>query len=299
MTSRASSIEHQASILPLIVITGPTASGKSSLAIELAKKYAGEIICADSRTVYREMDIGTAKPSADDRAQVPHHLLDVIEPDCKFTAAQFKELAERAIVDIRSRGKTPFLVGGTGLYIDSVILNYQFGSEIDETKRQQLEKYSVDELQEMYEQQHLLLPENHENRRHLVNGLLRQGHHTSRKSKPSDNVIVVAISTDKHTLRSRIEQRSYAMFDLGVVEETKLLADKYGWDSESMTGNIYPIIRQYLDGQLSRQQAIEAIVVRDWRLAKRQLTWLRRHEFVKWLSLEEARIHLSTILDRY
>ncbi len=111
---------------PLIVIVGQTASGKSALALELAQQYNGEIICADSRTVYKGMDIGTAKPSKEDQQQVQHHLLDILSPDQTMTAALFKEKAEQAIKDIGSRGKVAFLVGGTGLYVDSLLFNFSF-----------------------------------------------------------------------------------------------------------------------------------------------------------------------------
>ena len=112
----------------LLVIVGPTASGKTALAIELAERMNGEIICADSRTVYRGLDIGTAKPTPEERARVPHHLLDVVDPDQPFSVADFKRLAEQAITDVRRRDKLPILVGGSGLYIDAIIYDYQFSA---------------------------------------------------------------------------------------------------------------------------------------------------------------------------
>ena len=284
---------------PIIVITGPTASGKSALAIKLAQKYDGEIICADSRTIYRGMDIGTAKPTRQERSLVRHHLLDIVDPGEKFSAADFKDLAETAIRDIRSRHKLPFVVGGTGLYIDSLVLDYQFAGSIDESRRQSLSELTVNELITMYNEQHITLPNNHKNKRHLVNGLLRNNRNHSRRDQPDESTIVVAISTEKDILRQRIEQRVCAMFSHGVVEEAKDLAATYGWDSEAMTGNIYPILRQYTLGKISESQAIEKIVSRDWQLARRQITWLRRHNYIKWLDLAAAELFLSTILDRY
>lgn len=120
---------------PLVVITGPTASGKTSLAMEVAKLFNGEIICADSRTIYKGMDIGTAKPTKKEQAAIPHHIIDVVEPNQSFTVADFKELALKAIDDITKRGKLPIMVGGTGLYIDSVIFDYQFGPAGDAKKK--------------------------------------------------------------------------------------------------------------------------------------------------------------------
>src|SRR5688572_21256799 len=153
---------------PLIVIAGPTASGKSALAMKVAKKYNGEIICADSRTVYKGMDIGTAKPSAVDRKEVPHHLLDIVQPNQPFTAADFKEQALAAIDDISGRGKLPIMVGGTGLYIDSVIFDYRFGDPADPDKRAQLQDMTLEQLQQMCVMEGIRLPENTKNKRHLV-----------------------------------------------------------------------------------------------------------------------------------
>ena len=283
--------------LPLIVITGPTASGKSGLAMELAKKYGGEIICADSRTVYTRMDIGTAKPTRQDRSEVRHHLLDVAEPDQRFTAADFKRMATQSIRQIRERGNIPFLVGGTGLYIDGVILNLAF-QEVDAKKRAELDKLAISELQQLYYTQHKKLPHNDKNKRHLISGLLKDDSHTPVKSEIDSNTIVVAIATDRAELQGRIEKRAHEIIEAGVVDEAAKLAKRYGWGSEAMTGNIYPLINDYLRGDCTKQQLIERFIIRDRQLAKRQVTWLRRHDFVTWLTLDEARSYLSTILDR-
>jgi tRNA dimethylallyltransferase len=136
--------EKPAAKLPLVVIVGPTASGKSATAMRIAKEYGGEIICADSRTIYKGMDIGTAKPTAEDRRQVPHWGLDLVEPGQQFTAADFKEYANQKIYEIRQRGNLPILVGGTGLYVDGVIFNYRFGKTNPEL-RKKLEQLSLDE----------------------------------------------------------------------------------------------------------------------------------------------------------
>jgi tRNA dimethylallyltransferase len=144
---------------PLIVIVGPTASGKSALAMQLAERFGGEIICADSRTVYKGMDIGTAKPSAEDQARVPHHGLDLVEPGERFSAVDFKNYATQTIADIRARGKIPFLVGGTGLYVDAVIFDYHFG-QADPELRAKLEALSLEELHEYCRNNNIKLPEN-------------------------------------------------------------------------------------------------------------------------------------------
>ena len=172
---------------PLIVITGPTASGKSGLALELAERYHGEIICADSRTVYKGMDVGTAKPSADNQVRVPHHLLDVVEPGERFTAGEFQRLARQAITDIRGRGHIPFLVGGTGLYIDSVVLNYAFDdAPVDELARKGLESKTIEELRSLLKTHHIDIPHNSSNKRHLIRAWEQRGINTSRQVVPDE-----------------------------------------------------------------------------------------------------------------
>lgn len=282
--------------LPLIVITGPTASGKSGLALKLAEQYDGEIICADSRTVYTGMDIGTAKPTAEDRARVAHHLLDVIEPNERSTVHDFQQHAKAAIEDIRSRGKLPFLVGGSGLYIDSVVLDMKFPKLIDETLQKSLNDKSVDELQVMIKKRHLVNPVNLLNKRHLVSTLLRGKSTSVSLEKPDENTIVVAITTDKTLLQKRIIKRARNIFSSGVIQEAKVLGDKYGWENESMTGNIYPILHQLLDGKISEEEAIERFIIRDRQLTKRQITWLKRHDFVQRMDLPHAEHYLHNIL---
>ncbi len=282
--------------LPLIVIAGPTASGKTSLALELAEQYGGEIICADSRTVYRGMDIGTAKPSQQEQARVPHWGLDLVEPDERYTAADFKQYAVKKIDEIRSRGHVPFLVGGTGLYIDAVVFDYQFGPDVDKVKRERLEMLSVEQLQEYCVKNNIKLPENEKNKRHLVRAIEQKNISTSRKNAPISTSIIVGIATDRDTLRTRIEQRTEQLFDNGVVEEAMILGKKYGWDSESMTGDIYPLIHLYLEKQMSLEEIKAKNTTLDWRLAKRQLTWLRRNPYIKWLSLTEANDYLQSVL---
>jgi tRNA dimethylallyltransferase len=281
----------------LIVIAGPTASGKSALALELAERYNGEIICADSRTIYRGMDIGTAKPSREDQARVPHHLLDVVDPDERYTAADFQTQARQVITEIRQRGHIPFVVGGTGLYIDGLILDYSFGPVVGSTQRAKLEHQTVEELQEMLKKQRIPLPHNHNNKRYLVRALEQGGVNTNRGKTPPDLTIVVAIATEKAQLDERIRTRAQEIFGSGIVDEAKALALRYGWDHESMTGNIYPIVKQYLDNEISLEQAKERFIIKDRQLAKRQVTWLKRHDFVKWLTIEDARTYLRDTLE--
>lgn len=292
-----SKIQNPKSSDLLIVITGPTASGKSALAMELAEKYGGEIICADSRTVYRGMDIGTAKPTAEDQARVPHHLLDVADPDDKFTASDFQRLARQAMSEIRSRGHIPFVVGGTGLYIDGLILGYHFGPSADSATRTELTKLSVAQLQKMLEKQHIEQPHNRNNKRYLIRALEQGGINNNRGETVAKNTYVVAIATNKDELDRRIRERADVMFSSGIVREANALGLRYGWDHESMSGNIYPLMRRVIESEISLDDAKKLSIIKDRRLAKRQITWLKRHNFVHWLTLDEAREYLSQLLD--
>ncbi len=278
---------------PLIVIVGPTASGKTSLAIDLAFRFNGEIICADSRTIYEYMNIGTAKPTREEQSVVPHWGLDLIEPGQRFSAADFKQYALQKIREIRARGHIPFLVGGTGLYIDSVVLDYNFGTKSDLLTRTKLEGLSIDELHEYCYKNNVKLPENHKNKRYVIRAIERRDTDISRRFTPIKNTIVVGIATDKDTLIKKIAQRFEQMLANGVVQETIMLGKKYGWSEELMKSNIYPIIHNLVDGKITSDEAKNAIITADWRLAKRQLTWLRRHKFIQWFELNDAKEYLT------
>lgn len=296
MTSRAISRNCNMYHLPLIVIVGPTASGKTALAIELAKKFGGEIICADSRSIYKYMDIGTAKPTKSERAMVPHFGLDLVEPGDYFSAADFKEYALQKIDEIRARGHIPFLVGGTGLYVDSVLFDYQFGEKADEGLRQELQRMTLDQLHEYCQKNDISLPENYKNKRYVIRSIEKNDKKTSKNSEPLSNSIIVGISTDKSILRSRIEQRAEQLFENGVVDEARMLGKKYGWNSEAMKSNIYPLIHLYLEKRMSLDDVKNTFITLDWRLAKRQMTWLRRNSFIHWLPLDDARKYLTSQL---
>ena len=279
--------------LPLIAIVGPTASGKTSLAISLARRYGGEIICADSRTVYRGMDIGTAKPTLEEQSGVRHWGLDMVEPGESFTAAQFQRFAVEAIKDIRGRDKVPFLVGGTGLYVDAVLFEYGFDAPVDVNKRARLESMSLEELTSHCIKNNIPLPENKNNKRYVVRAIERKSVSVKRRDLPVENSIIVGITTEKAELRTRILVRAEQMLTNGVVEEAKLLGEIYGWSSEAMTGNVYPLVGSYLRGELSREELIKRFAISDWQLAKRQLTWLRRSPYTVWLTSLDAEHYLA------
>jgi len=278
--------------LPLVVITGPTASGKTSLAIELAQKFNGEIICADSRTIYKDMNIGTAKPNISEQAGVPHFGLDLVDPGTYYSVADFKLYADQKIKEIRSRGHVPFLVGGTGLYIDAVVFDFKFGPPVNTKLRLQLQQLTLDELYEYCNKYNINLPENYKNKRYVIRSIENNGIKLDRRMEPLNGVIVVGIATDRSILRQRIEQRSEQLFDNGVVNEAKMLGDKYGWDNEAMRSNIYPLIHLYLEGSMTLDDVKNKFITLDYRLAKRQMTWMNRNKFIHWLSLSDAKKYL-------
>jgi len=234
---------------PLIVIVGPTASGKTALAIELAQKFGGEIVCADSRTVYSGMDIGTAKPTADERAEVRHHLLDVASPDEAFTAADFKELANEAIKDIVSRGQLPIMVGGSGLYIDAVLFDYGFAPQG--------------------------AARDPKNPRHMSKSVPRP------RKDLRDNTLIIGLSVPREVLRERIEGRVEAMIRHGLLEEVRHLLSKYP-DSKALDAPGYKAFRGYLAGLVSLDEAKASFVRNDLQLAKRQRTWFKRNPYIHW-----------------
>lgn len=269
--------------IPIVTIVGPTASGKSELAIEVAQKYNGEIICADSRTVYKGMDIGTAKPSKEEQALAPHHVVDVVEPNVKFTAVDFQTRAKALIGEIGERNRLPIIVGGTGLYIDSILFNYQFGPLAEPIQRERLSTLTTQELQSLCTQRHIPLPVNRQNRRHLVRSIEIGGLLDQTKNLRK-HTLVVGITADREVLRQRITRRAKQMFAQGVVEETARLAKRYGWEHESMSGNIYRVCKEVIEGGKSRDDALVEFIQRDMNLAKRQVTWFKRNPYIIWSS---------------
>lgn len=283
--------------LPLIVIVGPTASGKTALAIEVAKRFGGEVICADSRTIYKGMDIGTAKPTLAEQAVVPHWGIDLVEPGCRFTVSDFKDYALKKISEIRSRGRLPVLVGGTGLYVDSILFDYKFSQKEDPGQRQSLEEMSLGELVSYCIENNINLPKDTQNKRRLIRAIERKDDNPQRLEQPISMSVIVGIATDKRTLRTRIERRAEQILTNGVVEESIALSKKYGWDNEAMTGNIYRLVRPYIDeGVFDIKEASRQFFSADWRLAKRQMTWFRRNPHIVWLSQADAVDYIGVVL---
>ncbi len=266
---------------PLIVIVGQTASGKSALAMELAEKFDGEIICADARTIYKGMDIGTAKPSADDQAKVTHHLLDIITPDQPFTAAVFKSLATEAIKDIQSRKKLPIIVGGTGLYIDSVLFDFEFRSKGDSERRAELEKLSVEELQAELQAEGIPLPENTQNPRHLIRAL-ETGGEASEQKPIRENTLVLGLEIEPEKLSKNIDERVAKMIEAGLRQEVNNLVNVYGWEAPGMSAIGYKEWRQLFSGEVTSESKIEHLIIKNTKdYAKRQKTWFRSPRYNK------------------
>ena len=265
----------------LVVIVGPTASGKSAFAMQIAKKFDGEIICADSRTIYKEMDIGTAKPTKADQQSVKHHLLDIVYPNQPFTVADFKRLANDSIKEVWARGKLPIMVGGSGLYIDSILFDYKFGDPSNVALRNELSTKTVEELQALCRDKNIDLPENFMNKRYLVRAIELGGQLRQAKVLRA-NTIVVGITTEKETLQLRIEKRAAQMVKEGIVEEVRMLGQKYGWDCEAMKGDIYRTFRPVVEGNASLQEGLASVIASDKKLVKKQLTWFKRNPNIIW-----------------
>lgn len=273
----------------LLVIVGATATGKSALAIELAERFGGEILCADSRTVYRGMDVGTAKPTADERARVRHWGLDLVSLDEPFTAADFKSYAEQAIADITGRDKLPIMVGGSGLYIDGVLYDYNFRPVADVALRTQLEGLSVARLQERVLEMGLELPENARNPRFLIRtieaGVTGGGADRQRGMRP--NILVLGLDYDIGELERRIAARTGVMVDSGLVEEVKRLGECYGWETQALQAPGYREFRGYFEGTQTLEQTRAEIVKNTRAFAKRQKTWFKRNKSIHWLMTED------------
>lgn len=266
---------------PLVVIVGPTASGKTALALRIAKAYNGEVIAADSRTVYRGMDIGTAKPTAEEQQAIRHHLIGIRDPEEAFSAAEFKKLALEAIDDIASRGKVSVLVGGTGLYVDAVIFDYKFGSVADAEYRAELNKLTIEELQVLCRQKDIEVPINSKNKRHLIRAIEMGGLMKQEKSlRP--NTFVVGISIEREKLRERIAQRAQDMVAQGVLGEVEQVGRKYSWKGEALKGNIYRVFRGVVEGTKTVEEAEREFIQSDLDLAKRQMTWFKRNPHIEW-----------------
>lgn len=271
---------------PIVVIVGETASGKSALAVELAKRYDGEIIAADSRTVYKGMDIGTAKPTVAERQGVVHHGFDIVSPDGQFTAYDFQQLAKKAIGDVASRRKLPIIVGGTGLYIDAFLYGFTFRQLPDKRTRKGLQQLAVPELQERVRAAGLPLPANAANPRHLAR-LLESGVSPRQNRRLRPRTLVLGLKLERTELERRIVRRVESMFASGLIEETARLDARYGGNIEALRTPGYRAVMAYLSSAISLNEAKQQFVRADLQLAKRQRTWFKRNKDIHWLTPDD------------
>jgi tRNA dimethylallyltransferase len=279
---------------PLLVIVGETGSGKSRLAIALAKLLDGEIICADSWTVRREVNIGTDKPSEADRREVPHHLLDIVGPDEDFTAAVFKGLANQVIVDIYKRGKLPIMVGGSGLYVDSVLYNYGFLEAGNRELRKVLNALSIDELLTTIEKLGLSLNDiDVRNKRRLIRLIETSGQKPTKDSLRS-NTLMIGVRYEASELQLRIEGRVDDMLERGIEDEVRRLSANYGWDCEALKGVGYKQWQDYFEGRQSLEETRQRIISATQNLAKKQRTWFKRNKSIHWLNQP---VNTDTVVD--
>jgi tRNA dimethylallyltransferase len=286
---------------PLLVIAGETASGKTGLAIELAQRFNGEVICADAWTVRKHVDIGTAKPTAEERRLVPHHLLDVAEPDGDFTAAVFKRLANVAINDIAGQGKLPIMAGGTGLYIDGVIYDFNFLPAGDRSEREELNKLSIAKLLEKIEYSKLELGDvDTRNKRRLIRLIETKGRRPTRETL-RENTFIIGLKTPREIIEQRIITRIDTMLANGLEDEVRDLSNRYGWDCEALKGIGYTQWRGYFSGGQSLPETRQKIIKATFELAKRQRTWFKRNKSIHWfdtpVNLEQVVDSVTTFLD--
>lgn len=287
----------------LLVLIGPTAVGKTNLSIELAKKYNGEIISGDSMQIYKSMDIGTAKIKPEEMDGIPHHLLDIKDPYESFSVAEFQQLVREKIDEIHNRGRLPMLVGGTGLYIQSVIYDYQFSEAIsDDEFRKNLEKLAEEKGNDfVHDMLKRVDPESaeriHANNLRRVIRALEIFHLTGKKMSEDQidqepellyDVVLIGLIMDREKLYERINLRVDLMMEEGLLQEVKSLYNKGLRDAQSIQAIGYKEIYEYLDGKVTFEQAIENLKQNSRRYAKRQLTWFRNKMQVEWFDVSNV-----------
>ena len=290
--------------IQLVSVVGPTASGKTGLSVELAKRFNGEIISADSMQIYRGMSIATAKPTSEEQQGVPHHLMDFLPADQEYSVAMFVDDARRCIEEINCRGRLPFIVGGTGLYVDSLLGNIQFhGDHRDEALTAQLWKeYEENGLDPLLEQLQGFDPDSAErlregrNPKRIIRAIefyrttgmtLTEQNERSRTAQSPYKAIKIGLSfRDREKLYERINRRVDIMLEQGLLEEAKqVLSSPLSQTSVKAIG--YKELAPYLNGEATLEECIEKLKRETRRYAKRQLTWFRRDEEINWLYVDE------------
>jgi tRNA dimethylallyltransferase len=279
----------------IVAIVGPTASGKSDLAVHLAKKFSGEVISADSRQVYKDLNIGTGKITKKEMRGVPHHLLDVVSPRRQFTVAQFKELAEKAIADIHKRGKTALLCGGTGFYIQAVVDSITLPNVAPDTPlRKRLEKKSAKELSAMLKG---LDPRrakaiNIANPRRLIRAIeiaRELGKVPGQKKQDRYDVLQIGIAMDDLILREKIHDRLLARVRKGMIGEVRRLHEQgISWRCLDAFGLEYRYVAKFLKGEIPKGEMLSKLETAIWHYAKRQKTWFKKDMRIWWFTVDEV-----------
>ena len=282
------------SSLPKVVaVVGTNASGKSALGIELAKRFDAEIISADSRQVFRGLDLGSGKVTPEEMQGVKHHLIDVREPNEFFSMADFQKMSYQAIDEIRGRGKLPMIVGGTGLYVDSVLDGYLLSDkEPDLAYRAELEKLTTPELYEMLVK---LIPDtdvekNNRNRVMRILEKIHDGDDIDAPNQPRYDCLKIGMTYDRPVLRDRIDERLKLRVELGMIEEVQRLIDE-GATIEFMLklGLEYRFVTQYLTGEIpDKQEMLDLLATAIKQFAKRQMIWFRRDKEIQWLDMDSS-----------
>ena len=287
----------------VIVICGPTASGKTALSIELAKQINGEIISSDSMQIYKEMNIGTAKPTPEETQGIKHYLIDFVSPEERYSVADYKKDAKKAIKEILQKGKVPIIVGGTGLYVDSLIYEIEYPEiEFDEEYRNELEnQVEKNGLEKLYKKAKEIDPEAIEkispNDKKRILRILEIYHATgknkteqekeSRKKEVEYDYKVYALNWDREKLYERINKRVDIMIEQGLIEEVKEIYKKYDKFPTAMQGLGYKEVVEYLKNETTKEEMIEKIKRETRRYAKRQMTWFRKNKQTIWLNAED------------
>lgn len=287
----------------VVVIIGPTAVGKTKLSIDMAKAFDGEIISGDSMQVYRDMDIGTAKVTKEEMEGIPHYMIDIRDPDEAFSAAEFQQLVRMHIHDISKRGKLPIIVGGTGLYIQSALYDYQFSeSPGDEAYREGLERLAeTDGVETVYDMLKHADPQSAErihpnNVRRVIRAL--EILHTTGKTMSETlegqkqillyDAAIVGLTMERDKLYKRINQRVDLMMEQGLLEEVKSLYEQGLRHCQSIQAIGYKELYAYFEGTTTLEEAVEALKTNSRRYAKRQLTWFRNKMDVTWFDMTDG-----------
>ena len=295
----------------VIIIGGPTASGKTAFSIEVAKAIDGEIVSADSMQIYKEMDIGTAKPNEKEKQNIKHYMINIISPNERYSVADYKKDAKNAIREIVQKGKTPIVVGGTGLYIDSLIYEIDYPEiETDLSYRKYLEELvEKDGLLSLYEKAKEIdekaMEKISKNDKKRILRVLEIYHQTGKtkteldkesKKDPEFDYKIFAINMERAVLYDRINKRVDIMIEKGLIEEVQAIYNKYKEFPTSMQALGYKEVVEYLEKKVTKEEMIEKIKMESRRYAKRQLTWFRKNKQTKWLNGEDDISHNIDII---